>query len=123
MIFEIVQEWAKCRDALLPAIAMTDGTHTEDDVITALITGQMKLWRNGSSACVTEFCQYPRMKVINVFIAGGDLKEIAPLQEQIENYGRKNGCQRASLLAVREGWTRVLGDNVKRGGVYAYKDL
>lgn len=123
MIWEILQEWAKCRDAMLPAIAMTDGTHTEDDVLAALCTGKMKLWRNGSSGCITEFIQYPQMKTINVFIAGGDLTEIAPLQKEIENYGRKNGCHRACLLAVREGWTRVLGEGVKTGGTYAYKDL
>lgn len=123
MIWEIVSEWAKCRDALLPAIEMTDGTHNEDDVLAGLLSGQFKLWRNGSSACVTEFCQYPRMKTINVFIAGGKLEEIAPLQIEIENYGRKMGCQRATLLAVRDGWQRSLGPDAKRGGTYMYKDL
>ncbi len=123
MIWDVMQEWAQCRDAMLPAIEMTAGTHTEDDVLAMLVAGRMKLWRKGASACITEFIQYPQMKVINVFIAGGSLQEIAPLQIEIENYGRKNGCHRAALLAVREGWTRILGDNVQNGGIYAYKDL
>lgn len=123
MIWELMEEWGQCREAMLPAIAMTDGTHTEDDVLAELLSGRMRLWRNGSSACITEFIQYPRLKTINVFLAGGNLQEIAPLQAEIENFGRKNGCQRACLLAVREGWTRVLGENVKVGGKYAYKDL
>ena len=50
MIFETVQEWSQCREALLPAIDMTGGTHTEDDVLGAIITGSMKLWRKGRSS-------------------------------------------------------------------------
>ena len=93
MIFETVQEWAQCREALLPAIEMTQGTHTEDDVLSAILMGNMKLWRRNRSGLVTEFSQFPRMKVINVFLAGGDLEDIMPLQAEVENYGRKNGTQ------------------------------
>jgi hypothetical protein len=122
MIFETVQEWAQCRDALLPAIAMTHGTHTEDDVLGAILTGSMKLWRKGKSGLVTEFCQFPRMKVINVFLAGGDLEDVMSLQADIENYGRKNGCQRATMLAARDGWLRTI-DGGQKAGVYMTKDL
>ena len=33
MIYETVKDWEQCRDAMLPAIAETRGTHTEDDII------------------------------------------------------------------------------------------
>lgn len=122
MIWEVVQEWAKCREALLPAIEMTGGTHTEDDVLTALIQGRMLLWRNGKSALVTEFSQFPRMKVINVFLAGGELEDIMPLQKDIENFGRKNGCQKATMLAARDGWLRTIEGGTK-AGIYMTKDL
>ena len=122
MIWKIVEEWARCREALLPAIAQTEGTHTEDDVLIALFTEKMKLWRRNRSGLVTEFCQFPRLKAINVFIAGGDLEDIMPLQVEIENFGRKNGCQRATLLAVRDGWRRVVAGG-RAAGTYMYKDL
>lgn len=122
MIFETVQEWAQCREALLPAIEMTQGTHTEDDVLSAILMGNMKLWRRNRSGLVTEFSQFPRMKVINVFLAGGDLEDILPLQAEVENYGRKNGCQRATMLAARDGWLRTINGGVK-AGVYMHKDL
>ncbi|MBY0512046.1 MAG: hypothetical protein K2P94_18060 [Rhodospirillaceae bacterium] len=122
MIFEIAREWALCRAALLPAIEMTGGTHTEDDVLAALIAGRMRLWRKDTSGLVTEFCQFPRMKVINVFLAGGRLEDILPLQAEIENYGRKQGCQRATMLAARDGWLRTIGGGQK-AGIYMTKDL
>lgn len=122
MIWELIQEWALVRDALLPAIEMTKGTHNEDDVLAGLITGQFKLWRNGRSGCVTDFTQFPRLKAINVFLSGGDLEEILPLQIEIENYGRKNGCQRATLLAARDGWVKTI-DGGQKLGIAMYKDL
>lgn len=122
MIFEITQEWALCRAALLPAIEMTHGTHTEDDILAALIAGHMRLWRRNQSGLVTEFCQFPRMKVINVFLAGGELEDILPLQAEVENYGRKQGCQRATMLAARDGWLRTI-DGGKKAGIYMTKDL
>lgn len=122
MIRELLLEWELCRDALLPAIEMTHGTHTEDDVIAGLLSGQFKLWRNESSALVTDITVFPRMKTINVFLAGGDLEKILPLQTDIENYGRKNGCQRATMLAVRDGWLKTITGG-QRLGTAMYKDL
>jgi hypothetical protein len=122
MIWDIVQEWMQCRAALLPAIAETKGTHTEDDVLIELFTGRMKLWRKGRSGLVTEFCQFPRMKCINVFLAGGDLADVLALQTDIENFGRVNGCRRATMLGVRDGWQRAVTGN-QIAGTYMYKDL
>lgn len=122
MIYDIVREWGLCREAMLPAIAETRGTHTEDDILTGLVTGQFKLWRRNASGIVTDFTVYPRMKAINVFLAGGSLKDIMPLQAEIENYGRKMGCQRATLLAVRDGWQRAVAGGRKLG-LCMYKDL
>jgi hypothetical protein len=121
-IWSVVEEWRLCRDALLPAIAETKGTHTEDDVLVELFAGRMNLWRRNASGLVTEFCQFPRLKCINVFLAGGDLDDILPLQVEIENFGRKHGCQRATMLAVRPGWQRTVAGG-HAGGIYMFKDL
>jgi len=122
IIWNLMEEWRLCRAALLPAIAETQGTHTEDDVLVELFTGRMKLWRRNASGLVTEFCQFPRLKCINVFLAGGDIADILPLQVEVENFGRKNGCQRATMLAVRPGWSRVVPGN-RVGGTYLFKDI
>lgn len=122
MIYELLQEWAECREGMLAAIEMTNGTHTEDDVLASLIQGNMKLWRKGKSGLVTEICNYPRMKVINVFLAGGDLEDVMSLQSDIENYGRKMGCQRAAMVAARDGWVKAIPEG-RKAGIFMIKDL
>lgn len=118
------------REFLLPAIERTNGTHTEDDVLSGLITGQFKLWPLERSAGITEFVIYqdmlrgvPRMKVLNVFLAGGDLAEIVAYTPVLESFGIKNGCSRMTF-GGRPGWEPVMSEHgYKRGGVFLYKDL
>lgn len=123
MIFELMQEYARVREHLLPAIERTNGTHTEDDVIAALLNGQFKLWALEKSVGITEFQIYPRMKILNVFLAGGDLTEIMAHTPVLEAYGLKNGCSRMTF-GGRPGWEPVMSEHgYKRGGVFLYKDL
>lgn len=130
MIYETVKEWEACREAMLKAIEETHGTHTEDDVLAQIITGKLKLWRNGKSGVVTEVLEYPRMKVLNAFLTGGDLiREILPLRSELEAYGRAQGCKRATWLATpgdnnedrSAGWTRATGAEVC--GTFMSKEL
>lgn len=123
MIFETVQDYARVRDYLLPAIERTNGTHTEDDILVGLISGQFKLWALEKSVGITEFQTYPRMKVLNVFLAGGDLDEIMNFTPTLEAYGLKNGCSRMTF-GGRPGWEPVMQERgYKRGGVFLYRDL
>lgn len=122
MIFETVMEWSLCRDALLPAIELTHGTHNEDDIIAGIVTGQYKLWRKGSSGVVTDIALYPRMKCLNYFLIGGDMTDIKALNTDIEVYAKQQGCARITGLAARRGWERFLSD-FTIGGSYMYKDL
>ena len=128
MIFETVQEWAHCREDMLKAIERTDGTHTEDDVLEGIITGKFQFWREGNSAAITEFVQFPRMKTLNIFLGGGRLEDIPPIKEKIYKFAVANGCARITALFAREGWERILADGEKIGevkmcGRFGYRDL
>lgn len=126
MIFETVKDWEICRDAMLPAIAETKGTHTEDDVLASIMAGKLKLWRRGSSGLITELVGFPQMKTLNAFLTGGDLlHDLLPLQEQVQFYAAANGCKRMTALVTKgeNGWKRALGDGTQFGGTFVYKDL
>lgn len=123
MIWETVEEWRHCRHGLLAAIATTGGTHTEDDILAAIMTGKMKLWRRESSGLVTEFVQFPQMKTLNIFLAGGKLKELEPLAAEIEKHAIQSGCRRITALHAHAGWAAYFGDTAKIGGTFAYKDI
>jgi hypothetical protein len=121
MIYDLFKDWDGCRHIMLPAIERTNGTHTEDDVLIGLMKGQLKLWRSQNSAVVTEFIEYPRMKVLGFFLIGGDLDELLnELEPTICAFAAANGCKRVQG-GGRKGWERVL--NYEYGGTHMYKDL
>lgn len=115
------QQWEFAKPLLVPAIEETKGTHTIDDVCLMVGSGHFKLWTGEHSACVTEFVQMPRMKLLSVFAAGGDLDELRNMENDIIAFAKQSGCKRI-LGAGRPGWSRVPSDWV-RGGVYMHKDI
>lgn len=123
-------EWARVKPFLLPAIACTNGTHTVDDVLLMLGAGQLTLWPGAKAALITEIEQKPRMKVLNVFLGGGDVRELIQIENRLVDFARAQGCTRitgGSRRSVSEGgkydgWQRVLPGYVFGGNFY-YKDI
>lgn len=107
MIFEIVQEWGHCREAMLKAIERCDGTHTEDDVLAMLLQGRLKLLREGRSGVVVEVVEYPRLKALHCFLGAGNMDEILRIEERLPALARSLGCSRVTLCG-RHGWAKVL---------------
>lgn len=107
MIWELMEEWGKAREYLLPALEYCGGTHSEDDIICGLIQGQYKLWLWEKSAHLTEFRQYPRMKALNIFLVGGDMEELFAHEPKICAFALKNGATRITN-GGRVGWERAL---------------
>lgn len=111
----MIEEWVRVRQFLLPALELTGGTHTEDDIVTGLLVGQvdvnapraMKLWTAEKSAIVTEFLHYPRLKFIHFFLVGGDMAEVLAMETPILEWAKAHGCHKKSC-AGRKGWERVL---------------
>lgn len=115
-----MQEWAKARDYILPALQL-HVTHTEDDVIVRLISGEYKLWRNDGAALITAFAQYPQFKAVEIKWGGGDLSAILEIKPQVEKFARNNGC-REVVAGGREGWGKVCNDYT-RCGAFFFKEV
>lgn len=118
---ETVAKWARHRPKLLEAIEYTNGTHTEDDVLAMILLGRLTLWADDAGAFVTEFIDYPRMKVVNLFLVAGERDKMWPLEAQVVAHGKANGCKRI-MGGGRRGWTRVLPE-YHDGGAFMYKDI
>ncbi len=111
------------RDWLNPSIEKTNGTHTEEDVFCMCATGQLKLWKFERSAAITEFTIYPRMKVLNLFLVGGDLEELKEKETTMIAYAKENGCTRITG-GGRAGWARTPHpDGWKFNCTSMYKDV
>ena len=107
MIFETIQEWAHCREAMLKAIARCEGTHTEDDVLAMILQGRLKLLREGTSGVLVEVVEYPRLKALHCFLVAGNMDEVLRIEEGLPKLARSLGCSRITACG-RHGWSRVL---------------
>lgn len=118
---KVLEEWLRCRQWVLSALEVAGGTHNEEDVLSWILTGRAQFWPGKKSAIVTEVETYPRAKVLNFWLAGGDLDEVKAMQGPILKWGRKAGCTKATACG-RFGWERVLTD-WKRQAVVISRDI
>lgn len=91
--------------ALERALVYANGTHTVADIEAGVADGRFQKWENGGSVVITEILDSPRVRTLHFFLAGGSLEELRPMLEPIIEWGRREGCTRASLIG-RLGWMR-----------------
>jgi len=89
------------------ALGYSGGTHDYDDVVKAIQDGQMQLWAAPKGCIVTEILVYPKKKVLHIFLAGGELKQITDMQDDVIAWAKNQGCSALSLSG-RHGWTKAL---------------
>jgi hypothetical protein len=110
-------ELVRCRQWLEPALQYADGTHDWDDIVAALYSRQMQLWPLERSALVTEIQQFPRKRVLNVFLGGGDLDELRAFVPTVAEFARANGCT-ALQCSGRRGWLRAIDGGTEKTPIY-----
>ena len=105
----VVEELIRCKPWLEAALELSGGTHTLDDVVQAIIKGEMQFWPAPKGCAVTEIVNYPRKKVLHIFLAGGEMEQIIDMDVSAVEFAKMNGCTGMSI-AGRKGWKRVLKD-------------
>ena len=68
---------------------------------------RMQLWPAPRGCIVTEIVVYPRKKVLNLFLAGGELDQLVDMNNDITAWAMKNKCA-AGTMSGRIGWKKVL---------------
>ena len=56
---------------------------------------------------VTEIVVYPRVKAINIFLAGGELDQILDMDADVKAWAKDQGCTVAQMSG-RLGWKKPL---------------
>lgn len=102
-----LERWTQARAHITEAIARTNGTHTEEDVVAMLLAGRAGLWVGRECAAVTEIKDWGHFKEVNVFLAGGSMDGIVAMEPSLETHAVENGCRRI-VIDGRKGWERVL---------------
>ena len=95
----------KVEKILQPALEY-DNTYNMQDVADCIDSCTMQLWPGTNSAVVTQVQNFPRMKVLHIFLAGGNLEELETLTPHIQKFAEYMGCQKITLTG-RKGWSRT----------------
>ena len=88
------------------ALEYSGGTHDFEDVVQMVEGHRLQLWPAKDSVVLTEIIDYPRLKNLHYFLAGGDLDELSRMRPLIESWGKSVGCTRVTL-AGRRGWANT----------------
>ena len=115
-----VEAWARCRPWLVAALERAGGTHDIDDVARLIAQGRAHFWPGRRCAVVTEFYDYPRLKACNLWLLGGDLRELLAMRPAIEDWARGQGCTRMLGGGPRRGWERLMKPHGYRPGWIIY---
>ena len=97
----------KCRPWIEAALVYTGGTHEWDDIVDSIAKGTMQLWAADRGCIVTEIVVYPRKKVLNIFLAGGELDQILDMDNDVKKWAEQHGCS-AATMSGRIGWKKPL---------------
>lgn len=101
--------WLLAEPLLTEALKRGANLYTPDDVYQKLRSGECQLWMSPShqSAIVTTWTDSAVGQIINLWLGGGNLKEVKDLVVGIEQWGKKHGAVR-SMIVGRRGWGRSL---------------
>jgi hypothetical protein len=89
------------------ALEYSGGTHTFEDVKAMVIKGTAQIWPAPRGVAITEIIEYPRKRVLHVFLAAGELDQLLDMIKSAEDWGRTQGCT-SLTLSGRFGWQRIL---------------
>jgi hypothetical protein len=102
---EWVEEFKRCRQWIEDALIYADGTFNIIDVADGIALSNMQFWPDESSAAISQIIEYPRKKVLHIFLLGGDMDGAKGIEKKLVAWGRSQRC-RAITLTGRLGWSK-----------------
>lgn len=78
-------------------------THTLADVLTMIEEGTMQSFTVGDTWAVTSVLDFPRKRVLEIFLVVGDMREALILHDMVLAYAKVHHCDILRTFA-RDGW-------------------
>jgi len=100
------QDLSRCKEWIEAALQHSGGTHDFWDIVEGVYEKRMQLWAAERGCLVTEIVHFPKKKVLNVFLGGGELEQLADMHTNVIAWGKEQGCTGASICG-RAGWVRA----------------
>lgn len=104
--------WNRLRPLIQRAVPLMGGTHNEEDLIKAVLAGEMTFWPGKKSFALAVLERFPRLTRAHVILANSeDQPEMLRLAESITAWAKALGA--TELVAdVRPGVDRLYGNQI-----------
>ena len=103
-------ELERCKPWIEAALEYSGGTHDFSDIVEGLHKGVLQLWPTPKGCLVTEIICFPKKRVLNVFLGGGELEQILDMHESVIDWAKAQGCC-ALTMSGRAGWVKPLKEH------------
>lgn len=100
-----VKEFRRCEQWIEAALEYSHGTHDIKDIFEAVANNTVEFWPGQKCALISQVVQYPKKRMVHIFLAGGDIDEIKEIETHITEWAKSQGCSGLSLTG-RPGWTK-----------------
>src|SRR5436309_8725264 len=97
---------SEVRRPLDRALRYASGSHTAEDMDAAVARGELQRWDGECSTIITEIKQTPGFRYLLIFLAEGNLRELAAMLPPILEWAETLECTRA-IFHGRPGWSRT----------------
>lgn len=103
----LLADWERCEHWIAAALEHDGGFYDIENIKALVLNGEVHFWPGEKSAAVTQWFFMPKAKVLNLWLAGGDLRElVGKMFPAAEQWARERGATRIMLIG-RKGWERV----------------
>lgn len=102
---EMAMEFKRCKPWIEAALKHSNGTYELPDILAGILEGEFRIWTAERSVLLTSIATYPRKKRLNIFLAGGDGKELRAMLPAVGRFARREECAGLELTG-RRGWQR-----------------
>lgn len=84
-------------------LKMGGDTHTLEDILDEIKSGHKQSFASGNTWAITQVLDFPRRRVLELFLVVGHGKDLSVLEEQITEYARSIGAD-FIRTSGRPGW-------------------
>ena len=103
----LIEDMLKYQLDIESALAYANNSHTFDNVVSQVLSGQMHFYTLPNSYVIMERQTYPQHSVYHCFLAGGDKLEIEDAQPMLMKNAKHLKCKYVTIVG-RGGWIREL---------------
>lgn len=90
-------------EQLQATLDLMGNTHSVDDIMALIDTGEMQSFSDGDTWVVTQILDFPRKRVLDLFLVVGELKGLRGLYNRVMEHAENEGCDLVRGFG-RHGW-------------------